>query len=464
MILNFCNELGINNFIDFVSPTQIIIFGLWKFGKDEDGNIYIQELNEFGTWVETEFTDCKVKLFLDDGFISMSDLNPVYISDMINIEYKLRGWTANFRDAVIVKIKKLYYAKKKLHVHEKQEKLIEYFIKQICSKLNYEDYIFKVYNLHNFFETNFNFNKIRKLLVYIDEQIYIHTFLNFSNKNYAIENFRKYLPTHLSFLRLIDGRDFIMSINKLTFDSKEQFVNHIFFFIKRNQKYSINDINFFLNLDYKSLDILIKDHTNFISWIKFLSNNKKNHFIFNIHLLYKFLIKIGIKNCRLNRNLVKEIFLFFYKKQLLGNNYDLLYSIKENLIENCIDWNKSCTIELNIFMKKIESDIEEIRRRKIINFFLELNNSNQLFFSKSDVICDKTKEIWDNCIIFCGIDRKDSQCIQFTIFQHGERYLLLGGSIGESVCLYMDLLKGSSDNCCCIYLYGERYFNMAMRI
>lgn len=464
MIVDFIKDLGIQKVVDFSNSEEIIIFNLWKFSKNSSGISYLFELNHESQWVKVDFTDCEINLAINQGCVVFPLLQSHKIEDLENLDYELKSWTTCFINAIILKLKKIFYLRYQVRILNQQEKELESLIKKYFKKYDYESYLNMIYNFHDFFEKNFNISSLREMLNFVERQIPLYRLVNLSIHTKACNNLKNYLPKHLSLLSIINEKEYIYEINRVNFTSPFNFVEFTLRFIDDLLYFTQYDYVFFINLDDKILKTLIQREDKFILWFKFFSKISRKYVINDIHLLYSIFTKIGLKKCLKNKTYVNGLFKYFHDKQLYNNHYDIKYALKYNLIQNSIDWSDNCSENIDYCISKFEDSILNIRGNNIMNFFDEIHNKGKLYFSKHDVTCNFSKEIWENCQIFCGINPDDCQNFIFSIFKYDNRSLLLGGTIGFDSSLYVELLDGDSENCCCLYENGIKYFSQFLRV
>lgn len=467
MVINFINGLGVSQFLTFNSKSEVVLFDLWKFGKDKFGKGYIYEKNTLGEWEKKSFTKCEITLCLNNGVIEMPDMNPLELDDMVQFEYKLAQWTLNFRDAVNTKLKELYAEKYGVKITKSIHDSFDYFIHQVIGRTNYENYGTKVYQLHDFFQDVFSNDMAQKILSHIGDKVYLRNVMNLSVHENAMNTFNEFMPKHFALMRVVDGEDLIRRMVDTDFVNQMQFASFLLKSIDDVVNYSDDDYKFLIDMNHKSLCTLLTDKENFILWFKlFLDVSKKCCFV-KIDELYSTFMHIGLKQCLKNKEYVTAVFDYFQRKQFHQNTYDLSYAIQYGVIGNCLNWKIKSTKKVTNFIADLENSILDIRRTEIVHNFLKLSDQGYYRFSLADVICKKTQELWDNCLILCGLSHTDQECkgLSFTIYKDGEHSLLLGGSLGmgQSTSLYMETLIGG-ENCFYLRQHCEKYFNSVMRV
>lgn len=474
MIIEFVNGLGVEQFLSFSSKSEVVLFDLWKFGKDSTGKAYIFEKDHTGGWIKKDFTDCNISLCLDKGEIALPEINPVNIDDMSNFEYKLSMWTANFREAVTAKLKQLYSTLYGNRNSKKVDESLEYFVTQVIKRTNYEDYGIKVYQLHNFFNDFFSNEHSHRILSNVNEKATVCNVVNLYVHRDALNTFLKYLPRHFALLRLVDGQELIRHMEETTFISQREFVSFVLKSIDSVVSYTNDDYDFLLNLSSESLCAFIAERENFILWFKLFSDVSNNCCFENIDALYRTFIRIGLKQCLKNKPYVKKIFAYFQRKQFQDNTYDLTYALNYGVIDNCLNWKIKSTKKIDNFINDFAESIIAIRKTEIIHHFVKLSDEGILCLTSGHVVCEKTKELWENCLILCGLCHTDQECqgLSFTVYKDGDHSVLLGGQVGfgQKTTLYMEALveggnKGGNKggNGCYLYQHCERYFHQVMR-
>lgn len=467
MIVEFLNGLNINQFISFNSNSEVVIFELWKFGKDISGNRYIFEKDIHGEWVSKSFVDCPIFMNLEHGIIQMPDMNPINLDDMISFEYKLKQWSANFRDGVIQKLKSLYSEKFNIKSTKNLDESFDYFVNQVCKSTNYETFGTNVCQLHNFFQDIINTDVTEKILSHMGDRVFISNIINLTVHEKALLTFNEFMPKHFALMRVVNGEDLIRRMLSTQFANQTQFASFVLKSIDDVVTYTDDDYKFLIDMNHKSLCTLLTDHDNFILWFKLFLNVSKNCCFIDMDQLYKMFMQIGLKQCLKNREYISAVFEFFQRKQFHSNTYDLKYTLDYSLIQNSLNWKIRSTKKVSNFISDLEKSILDVRRTEIVHNFLKLSDEGFYRFSLSNVICNKSQALWDNCLILCGLSHTDQECrgLSFTVYKDGEHSLLLGGSLGmgKSTSLYMETLVGGED---CFYLrqHCEKYFNSVMRV
>lgn len=467
MIIEFLTELNIKSFLTFNSKTEVVLFDLWKFGKDASGKGYIYEKSCEGKWEKKSFTTCDIILCIDGGLIQMPELNPVDMDDLVLFEYKLKQWTSNFRDAVIAKLKELYSEKHGIKSLKNIVEPFDYFVTQVLKRTNYENYGTKVYQLHNFFQDVFSTDLVQKILAHIGDKVYLRNLMNLSVHESALKTFNTYMPKHFALMRVVNGEDLIRRIVETDFTNQIQFASFVLESIDDVVTYTDDDYNFLIDMNHKSLCTLLNDRVNFILWFKLFMTVSKNCCFENIDRLYATFMQIGLKQCLKNKEYVSAVFAYFQRKQFHHNTYDLNYALEYGLVQNNLNWKVKSTKKVGNFTGDLEKAILEVRRTEIVHNFFKLSDDGYFKFSVSNIACKKTQELWDNCLILCGLSHTDqeSRGLSFTIYKDGEHSLLLGGALGmgQATSLYMEALVGCED---CFYLRKscEKYFNSVMRV
>lgn len=467
MIVEFLNGLNVKQFISFNSNSEVVIFELWKFGKDKAGKGYIFEKDIYGEWVSKSFVDCPIFMNLEHGIIQMPEMNPINFDDMISFEYKLKQWSANFRDAVIHKLKSLYSEKFDIKSSKNLDESFDYFVNQVLKRSNYETLGTNVCQLHNFFQDVFNTDVTEKILSHIGDRVFISNIMNLTVHESALQTFNEFMPKHFALMRVVNGEDLIRRMLSTKFANQTQFASFVLKSIDDVVTYTDDDYKFLIDMNHKSLCTLLADRDNFILWFKLFLNVSKNRCFVNMDQLYKMFMQIGLKQCLKNREYISAVFEFFQRKQFHSNTYDLKYTLDYALIQNSLNWKIKSTKKVSNFISDLEKSILEVRRTEIVHNFLKLSDEGFYRFSLSNVVCNQSQALWDNCLILCGLSHIDQECrgLSFTVYNDGEHSLLLGGSLGmgQSTSLYMETLVGGED---CFYLrqHCEKYFNSVMRV
>lgn len=467
MIIEFLTGLNVKQFLTFKSKKEVILFDLWKFGRDSTGKAFLFEKNTLGEWERKSFTTCHITLCVDSGLIQMPEINPINMEDMVAFEYKLKQWSSNFRDAVIIKLKELYCEKYTIKNAKNTDESFDYFVNQVMKRTNYEDFGIKVHQLHNFFQDVFNNKSTERILSNIGEKVYLCNVMNLNVHANAMNTFNEYMPKHFALMRVVNGEDLISRMVATDFANQMQFVSFVLKSIDDVVTYTDDDYKFLIDMNPKSLCTLLNDRENFILWFKLFMTVSKNCCFERMDELYHTFMQIGLKQCLKNKEYIAAIFSYFQRKQFQQNTYDLNFTIEYSLIENSLNWKTKSTKKIDNYIADLEKSILDVRRTEIIHNFLKLSDDGYYRFSVANVICDKSKELWDNCLILCGLSHTDQECngLSFTIYNDGDYSLLLGGSVGmgQTTSLYIETLVGGR-NCFYLVQHCEKYFNSVMRV
>jgi uncharacterized protein YdcH (DUF465 family) len=466
MISALLKTLNIQEFVNIDQSGRVVIFDLWKFEKDTKNNCNIFEKDADGIWQKKYFTKCDIPLVLDQGYIEMPAINSFSFDEMDELERKINQWTLSFRESVSSQIKML--CKQKIKRKDKElDHAIDEAVNSILKSMNYEDYSFKVVQLHSFF--NEHFNAGNKLLENLDDQVLVRSLVNLERHTELKELFAKQLPNHLALLRVLECEKLneilpLLRSKKLT---PIEFIAYVLKAIDNVVNFNENDYEFVRNLSYKSLCVLSKDKKNFVLWVKMFSKISVGCCSFDrVDELYACFMRIGIRHCFKNSEYIGKIFAYFQRKQYQKNSYDLDYALGYSLIENAIQWDRVPKDTNNNLIYDFEDSIIDIRRNEIINGFLSLDQNSPIKFSVNNVTSIETKQLWENCLILCGLSHTEDECksLSFTIYKDSKYSLLLGGSVGQNnLSLYMESLVGG-DSCFSLRSSCEAYFNKIMSV